>query len=650
MAVTLGKYTIERELGRGAMGIAYLATDTSIGRQVALKVLILPHTLQGAQRANLIQRFLREARAVAAVEHPVVPKIYEVGAVGDQHFIAMEYCPGVTLKESLTTGGPMPVPLATSVMLQLLAGLGAAHALGICHRDVKPDNVMLAPDDGTVKLMDFGIARMEGELTLTGTGAVLGTPSYMSPEQLSGRGVDGRTDLFAAGVLLHELVTGTRPFEGGSLVEIAHAIGHLEPNLSPALPPELIGVVRRALMKNAADRFQTAEEMSAALVMGALPNAPGAAASHSPFASPASPFAPFDDTLFPNGPQIGGAPPRQAAPQPSAVPPAGPAVPGYPSVGSGSFAPSMPATGSRNNHLQIVGAVVACLAAGAFLVTSFGGPGSSPPKRNPSASQSGVGGTPGVPSAVTRPADAPQIAAAPSVTTAAPTPRAADELRGTPWDPGPRPWSTAAAEAKKAAKANKNAQPHTVKPKFPPRTGNPQLAYVGKPRKPNATQLITADAKAPQVAAPASASEPAPTPAAPAAAPRPAPAPEPMVAAPAPKPAVAASPVTPPAAPAPARAAPVASAAAPPAPKLRFNRGSDHEIYMIQPDIARQYGILTGKPIPMPDRYGYWYKTIDQREAWNRYQIHTTFPIPDPAIYGKPPVPLRRIPVPDELK
>ena len=302
MAAAFGRYEIERELGRGASGIVYLATDPVLRRKVAIKVLVIPHTVQGEARAQAAERFTREARAVAAIQHPSIPQIYEVGEIGGRHFIAMEYCEGQTLRDTLAIRGVMPAAEAMDIVRQVLSALHAAHQRGIVHRDVKPENVMLSPGKAPLKLMDFGIARSSADATLTQTGSILGTPSYMAPEQVLGKPVDARTDLFAVAVMLHELLTNRKPFRGSTITEVTHAIVYTEPQLLATLPPPLLGVLQRGLAKNPADRFQSALEMG-----NAFNGVPVVSTPSNPAWQVPGPNPPRPSSRVPSSPAFGGA-------------------------------------------------------------------------------------------------------------------------------------------------------------------------------------------------------------------------------------------------------------------------------------------------------------------------------------------------------
>src|SRR5688572_27749169 len=226
----IGKYDILRPLGKGAMGMVYLAHDTVLERDVALKVMVS----QIADDPELIQRFSREAKAVAKMTHPNVVTVFDLGSHTDgSPFIAMELLKGQDLQKAMRTPPPMPTDRKVAIIVQVLAGLAHAHEAGIVHRDIKPANIFIN-QDGTVKIMDFGVARLTSA-SMTGTGNIVGTADYMSPEQVKGARVDGRSDLFSVGCMLFELLTGQRPFHSDNLMAIFYKITHEEAafNLMP---------------------------------------------------------------------------------------------------------------------------------------------------------------------------------------------------------------------------------------------------------------------------------------------------------------------------------------------------------------------------------------------------------------------------------
>jgi len=262
-AVVDGRYRIERRIGSGGMADVYLAEDTHLGRQVALKVL---HR-RFAQDAEFVERFRREASAAAGLQHPHVVGVYDRGEHEGTYYIAMEYLRGRTLKEVGGAEAPVDQLRAIDIGIQILQAAGFAHRNGVVHRDFKPHNVML-DDQGTVKVTDFGIARA-GASEMTEAGSIMGTAQYLSPEQAQGQDVTARSDIYSIGVMLYELLTGRLPFEGESAVAIA--LKHMsEP--PPALnreglsiEPNLEAVVLGALAKEPAARWQSAEDFAAAL-------------------------------------------------------------------------------------------------------------------------------------------------------------------------------------------------------------------------------------------------------------------------------------------------------------------------------------------------------------------------------------------------
>lgn len=265
----LGSYQILSTLGRGGMGEIYLAQDKRLGRKVALKFLPSSFT----KNADRLRRFKQEARAVSALNHPNILTIHETGEVDGRHFIATEYVDGQTLRERLKDGG-LKVEQALEIAIQIASALAAAHEEGIIHRDIKPDNIMLRRD-GLVKVLDFGLAKLTRDrsasedatlaMVKTSTGIVMGTSTYMSPEQARGLNVDARTDVWSLGVVVYEMVAGRAPFNGPTNSDLIVQILEREPaslaELCPDSPPELQRILNQALRKNPDERYQTVKDL-----------------------------------------------------------------------------------------------------------------------------------------------------------------------------------------------------------------------------------------------------------------------------------------------------------------------------------------------------------------------------------------------------
>lgn len=273
MLTKLGKYDIRRELGRGAMGIVYEGFDPYIERIVALKT-VQKSIIDSSEAEEAFSRFRREAQAAGRLTHPNIVSVYEYGEDNDIAFIAMEFVTGKELKSFFDRGERFPVKDSIQIMSQLLYALDYSHAHNVVHRDIKPANIVIN-DDEQVKVVDFGIARIESS-ELTQVGTVLGTPTYMSPEQFMGIGVDGRSDLYSAGVILYQFLTGERPFTG-NMTTIMHKVMYQAPvppsTLNPDIPKALEDVVHKAMAKKPEERFQTAAEFIKALNMATDPAA-----------------------------------------------------------------------------------------------------------------------------------------------------------------------------------------------------------------------------------------------------------------------------------------------------------------------------------------------------------------------------------------
>jgi serine/threonine protein kinase len=259
-----GRYRMESPLGQGGMAQVFKGTDTVLGRPVAIKIL----APQYAKDPSFVERFRREAQSAARLNHPNVVGVYDTGSDDGTHYIVMEYIEGRTLADFLSNGGRLLPERAVELASSVCVALSEAHKAGIVHRDIKPGNVMVTRG-GEVKVMDFGIARAATAETVTATATVLGTASYLSPEQAQGKPVDARSDIYSLGVVLYEMLTGRVPFGGDSAVAVAykHVQEPPEPpsRLNPDVSPSLEAVVMRALAKNPDNRYQTAEEFCADL-------------------------------------------------------------------------------------------------------------------------------------------------------------------------------------------------------------------------------------------------------------------------------------------------------------------------------------------------------------------------------------------------
>ncbi len=259
----VGRYRIDRVLGRGAMGVIYRAHDPEIERTVAIK-LIRADLLDGEERTDYLARFRHEAQAAGRCAHPNIVALFDYALHDGNPFLVMEYVEGASLAQLLERGRRFSPMDAAGIVLQALAALEHAHGLGVVHRDMKPANILL-PEGRPAKVTDFGISRIGGS-ALTQGGSVVGTPSYMSPEQCRGDEVDARSDLFSTGVVLFELLSGERPFRGRTFTGVVRQLLAEEaPSLHDMVPAALAVVVARALTKAPAGRFQSAAEMAEAL-------------------------------------------------------------------------------------------------------------------------------------------------------------------------------------------------------------------------------------------------------------------------------------------------------------------------------------------------------------------------------------------------
>ena len=261
----LGRYRILGELGRGAMGVVYKAEDPALDRQLAIKTIVIP--AHDADRKEYEARFTQEARAAGRLSHPGIVTIYDVGREGDVVYIAMELLEGIDLS-TRANQERFPVTEAVHIVEQVAEAMAFAHDRGVVHRDIKPPNIMLLPGQ-RAKIMDFGIARMRQSDIRTQTGMMLGTPRYMSPEQVAGRPSDHRSDIFSLGTVLYELLTGTKLFGGAEATEIMYNVANLRPvppsRINRQVPAMLDLVVAKAQEKSVDERYQDAHQLVADL-------------------------------------------------------------------------------------------------------------------------------------------------------------------------------------------------------------------------------------------------------------------------------------------------------------------------------------------------------------------------------------------------
>src|SRR6476660_4992260 len=268
---TLGRYNIERTLGKGALGVVYEGVDPRLGRRVAIKTILKSHLDEDTAK-DYSMRFVREAQAVARLNHPNIVQVYDFGEEGDIAYLVMEFIKGKELKTFFDANERFDLKEAVRIMCELCDALDFAHNAGIIHRDIKPANVMLDAQART-KLTDFGVARVQDSdktsVERTQAGTMVGTPAYMSPEQITGGNIDKRTDVFSAGIILYQFLTGEKPFTGSGAWTIAKKIIQEEPplpsSLNNAITPIFDAVVNKALSKNPDTRFQSARDLGVAL-------------------------------------------------------------------------------------------------------------------------------------------------------------------------------------------------------------------------------------------------------------------------------------------------------------------------------------------------------------------------------------------------
>ena len=265
---TLGRYTIEKELGKGAMGVVYLGKDPKIGREVAIKTMALSSEFEGDELQEAKDRFFREAESAGKLDHPNIVRIFDAGDEHDLAYIAMEFLKGKDLVDNTKLPNLLPFDEMCDIFIKVGSALNHAHEQGVFHRDIKPANIMYDPEAKIPKVADFGIARVT-DSSKTKTGMVLGTPSYMSPEQLAGKKIDGRSDLFSLGVSFYQMACGRLPFTGESMTQLMFAIANEQQQnileINPALPSWVKDFIDQALAKDVEQRFQNGNEFANAI-------------------------------------------------------------------------------------------------------------------------------------------------------------------------------------------------------------------------------------------------------------------------------------------------------------------------------------------------------------------------------------------------
>jgi len=363
----IGNYRIVEKVGEGGMGTVYRAVDLMLEREVAIKA-IRPEL---SREPEIAERFRAEAKMLARLSHPAIATIYSFIVDGEDVFLAMEFVRGRSLSGLLQSAGPLPWERAVPLLAGALDGIEQAHRVGIVHRDLKSDNLMVA-ESGTLKVMDFGIARLIGGSRLTRTGLLVGTLHYMAPEQIRGEEVDRRTDVYALGAVLYEMLTGRVPFQGASDYAVLKAHVEEDPappsTAMPGLPPWLDQAILKALAKAPAERFQTVEELRLYLLGQGSP----AAAAGPTLVIPAA-----DQPTLHMAPTVASVRPPAAATLPAATPPPAPSPSSSPAQSVPQAAHSGWAGGRRLG--MIVAATVAVLLIGAVLYRMLGAPPARPP-------------------------------------------------------------------------------------------------------------------------------------------------------------------------------------------------------------------------------------------------------------------------------
>jgi serine/threonine protein kinase len=487
-----GRYAVERKLGAGAFGTVYKAKDRLLGRMIAIKTIRLEGLAASAASLDeLLTRFRREAMVSAQLKHPNIVTIYDIGESQGLSYLAMEFIDGVGLERVIRDTGPFPIERAASIAAQVADALDYAHRQNVVHRDIKPANVMIEPGD-RVKVADFGIARVTTSADhLTATGSLLGTPSYMSPEQARGNELDGRSDLFSLGCVLYEMLAGRRAFRGESITGLIFKVITEDPpalaEVRPTIPPEIVAIVARAMAKQPAARFQSGRELADAL----LPfTGAGSTPTIRQTETPTESLAPTPTLALPVeqtasaaptaavAATISSEPTRVAAPPPPAPPPrAGGAKAGVRPAGPPAARPGPPAaveTGKRRAGMSPV--ALLAIGSGGLLALALlagvgwyfvSGPGARQAEVTPPAPASTLASMP------TQRPEAPATTTPVAEPSAAPAP--VEQVQPAPATPTPRPPGAATARPAEPAPAA-NARTAPVEPSRPspvPRRAEP---------------------------------------------------------------------------------------------------------------------------------------------------------------------------------
>ncbi len=375
----LGRYRITGRLGAGGMGVVYLAEDTVLGRRVALKTVRLMEGSDPTTLQELAERFLREARIVAQMDHPGIVSVYDFGYEGETAYLVLEYVAGSNLANRLELPPKLDRAGCTRVLYEAASALDYAHRRGVVHRDIKPANLLLT-EDGRVKVADFGIAKLSGSTTMTATGMLMGTVEYMSPEQIRGESVDGRSDQYSLAVLAYQLITGKRPFQADSAITLAHMIVYEQPTPASTATQGAMAtlhvdrVLARALNKQAAARFATCtefvRELEQAWTGGVSPVTPAEAPTVSLASIETAPLEVPAAKTAPPPPPVA-APLSASIPAPAPVPPPLPvSAPAAPQV---SHVPPPAATARSMKWIWVAVAVLVVLAGvGALALIKLG--------------------------------------------------------------------------------------------------------------------------------------------------------------------------------------------------------------------------------------------------------------------------------------